>query len=129
VSFTREDWARLRGSTPLTLGDADLATLRGINDRLSLDDVTQVYLPLSRLLNLCRFLGKPADKVPYVVGVAGSVARSTWTPTRPTCASGTSSASSPCGTRCSSAPTRERAHLVLRKGRAHAVEGVRLRKL
>jgi type I pantothenate kinase len=86
VSFSREEWARLRGATPLTLGEADLAALRGINERLSLDEVAEVYLPLSRLLNLYvaatqelfrasdTFLGKPSSKVPYVIGIAGSVA-------------------------------------------------------
>ena len=52
VSFTREEWAALRAATPLTLGEDDLADLRGINERLALDEVADVYLPLSRLLNL-----------------------------------------------------------------------------
>src|SRR3712207_1988190 len=72
VSFSREEWARLRAATPLTLGEDDLATLRGINEKLSLDEVVQIYLPLSRLLSLYvaaaqglykvtdTFLGKPA---------------------------------------------------------------------
>ena len=70
----------------MTLDEADLAALRGINERLSLAEVAQIYLPLSRLLNLYvaasqslhrvtdTFLGSPAAKVPYVVAVAGSVA-------------------------------------------------------
>ncbi|MEP7053899.1 MAG: type I pantothenate kinase [Actinomycetota bacterium] len=86
ITFDREEWARLRAATPLTLDEADLTALRGINERLSLDEVVQVYLPLSRLLNLYvaasqalhrvtdTFLGSPAAKVPYVVAVAGSVA-------------------------------------------------------
>jgi len=86
VTFTRQEWARLRASTPLTLTDADLVTLRGLNESVSLDEVADVYLPLSRLLNLYvaaaqglhqvtdTFLGKPATPVPYIVGVAGSVA-------------------------------------------------------
>ena len=84
--FTREEWALLRAATPLTLSEADLAELRGLNDRVSLDEVAQIYLPLSRLLNLHvaaaqhlyqvrdTFLGKPVAKVPYVIGIAGSVA-------------------------------------------------------
>lgn len=86
VTFSRSEWARLRAATPMTLAEADLAALRGINERVSLDEVADVYLPLSRLLNLYvgatqalhkvtdTFLGNPAAKVPYVVGIGGSVA-------------------------------------------------------
>nr|MDQ3389204.1 type I pantothenate kinase [Gemmatimonadota bacterium] len=86
ISFRREEWARLRGSTPLTLSEADLAALRGAEEYVSLEEVTDIYLPLSRLLNLYvaaaqqlyrvtdTFLGSPAAKVPYVIAVAGSVA-------------------------------------------------------
>ncbi|HEY2331855.1 MAG TPA: type I pantothenate kinase [Acidimicrobiales bacterium] len=86
VAFDREAWAALRASTPLTLTEDDLAGLRGIDDALDLDEVVDVYLPLSRLLNLNvtasralervtdTFLGRPAGKVPYLIGVAGSVA-------------------------------------------------------
>ncbi len=70
----------------MTLTEADLEKLRGINERVSLDEVAVIYLPLSRLLNLYvaasqglyrvtdTFLGKPTAKVPYIIGVAGSVA-------------------------------------------------------
>ncbi len=86
LHFSREEWARLRASTPLTLTETDLDTLRGINERLDLDEVADIYLPLSRLLNLYvhaaqnlfratdTFLGKPAKSVPYVIGIGGSVA-------------------------------------------------------
>jgi type I pantothenate kinase len=86
LSFSRHEWASLRASTPLTLTEADVAELRGINVALSLTEVEEVYLPLSRLLNLYvrasnqlfsvtdTFLGKPSTPVPYVIGVAGSVA-------------------------------------------------------
>ncbi len=86
IEFSRDEWARLRAATPLTLDEDDLKTLGGINEELSLDEVTAVYLPLSRLLNLYvaasqglhrvtdTFLGSPAARVPYVVAVAGSVA-------------------------------------------------------
>jgi type I pantothenate kinase len=85
-TFTREEWARLRAATPLTLTDEDLVQLRGVNEYVSLDEVRDVYLPLSRLLNLYvgaaqglhvvadLFLGKPATPVPYVIGIGGSVA-------------------------------------------------------
>ena len=86
VRFSRDEWARLRASTPLTLSESDLEQLRGINERISLDEVADIYLALSRLLNLYvaasqnlhrvsdTFLGSPAAKVPYVIAVAGSVA-------------------------------------------------------
>jgi type I pantothenate kinase len=84
--FERDEWARLRESTPLTLAAQDLASLRGLNDRLDLDEVTDVYLPLSRLLNLRvaatqelvrstdTFLGRPLQRVPFIIGLGGSVA-------------------------------------------------------
>lgn len=86
IHFTREGWSRLRAATPLVLDEWDLAVLRGINDEVSLEEVVEIYLPLSRLLNLYvaatqnlhrvmdTFLGSPASKVPYVIGIAGSVA-------------------------------------------------------
>ena len=86
LSFSRDEWARLRASTPLTLTEAELAALRGINEAVSLTEVAEVYLPLSRLLNLYvsaiqslhkatdTFLGHLPAKVPYIIGVAGSVA-------------------------------------------------------
>ncbi len=86
ISFSREEWSTLRNSTPVSLTEADLAELRGINEAISLQQVTDIYLPLARLLNLYvtstqslyevteRFLGNPSPKVPYVIGIAGSVA-------------------------------------------------------
>lgn len=86
IPFTRDEWSQLRAATPLTLSEADLESLRGINERVSLEEVAHIYLPLSRLLNLYvaatqslhratdAFLGKPGAMVPYVIGIAGSVA-------------------------------------------------------
>jgi type I pantothenate kinase len=86
VSFSREEWAQLRAATPLTLDEDDLERMRGINEMISLDEVVDVYLPMSRLLNLqvaaARglaqavdvFLGVPTVNRPYVIGIAGSVA-------------------------------------------------------
>ncbi len=86
IPFSRDEWADLRAATPLTIREKDLEALRGINERIDLDEVTAVYLPLTRLLNLyvsatqnlhkvsATFLGTMAPKVPYVIGVAGSVA-------------------------------------------------------
>jgi type I pantothenate kinase len=86
VEFTRAEWARLRAATPLPLTEPQLRGLVSLNERMSLDEVADVYLPLSRLLNLyvaakrnlhsatATFLGSESPKVPFVIGVAGSVA-------------------------------------------------------
>lgn len=86
MTFTAEQWGRLRASTPLSLSEADVERLTGLNVALSLDEVTKIFLPLSRLLNLYvgasqelyratdTFLGKLPAKVPFVIGLAGSVA-------------------------------------------------------
>ena len=86
ITLDRAEWAALRAATPLTLDESDLERVRGINERISLDEVADVYLPLSRLLNLYvdaaqrlyavtdTFLGQRAARVPFVVGIAGSVA-------------------------------------------------------
>jgi type I pantothenate kinase len=86
LDFDRTSWARLRASTPLTLSEADLVELQGINERVSLAEVEAIYLPLSRLLNLQvaatqmlrkatdTFLGSLPAPAPYVIGIAGSVA-------------------------------------------------------
>jgi type I pantothenate kinase len=86
LHFSRQEWSRLREDTPLTLNEEDLVRLRGLNEPVSLLEVEEVYLPLSRLLNLyvtasqelygatARFLGHQAARVPYVIGIAGSVA-------------------------------------------------------
>lgn len=83
--FSRSEWAALRADTPLTLSMDDLVRLRSINDPISLEEVVAIYLPLSRLLALYvaatqglykatqRFLGAEGGKVPYIIGVAGSV--------------------------------------------------------
>jgi type I pantothenate kinase len=84
--FTHAEWGKLRAATPLTMSEADLTRLRGTNEYVSLDEVAEIYLPLSRLLNLRvaatqdlhqttdTFLGKHAARVPFIIGVAGSVA-------------------------------------------------------
>lgn len=86
MTFDRDQWAALRAATPLTLREDDLERLRGINDAIDLDEVVAAYLPLTRLLNLyvtawqdlarvsSTFLGTMAPRVPYVIGIAGSVA-------------------------------------------------------
>jgi type I pantothenate kinase len=84
--FTRSEWAALRADTPLTLSMEDLTRLRSLNDPISIEEVVAIYLPLSRLLALYvaatqglykatqRFLGAEGGKVPYIIGIGGSVA-------------------------------------------------------
>jgi type I pantothenate kinase len=84
--FSRAEWAGLRAGTPLTLNDADLIRLKSLNDPISLDEVVEIYLPLSRLLSLYvaatqglhdatrTFLGTHDGVTPFIIGVAGSVA-------------------------------------------------------
>lgn len=85
-SFGRDEWALLRAATPLSLAPSDLEDLRSLNDRLDMAEVSEVYLPLSRLLNLRvaatqalhhstdAFLGVPSQRVPFIIGLGGSVA-------------------------------------------------------
>jgi type I pantothenate kinase len=86
VEFSRADWAARRDATPLPLTEPQLRGLVSANERMSLDEVADVYLPLSRLLNLyvgateslhgatATFLGTETPRVPFVIGIAGSVA-------------------------------------------------------
>ena len=85
-SFQRQQWSELRNSVPLTLSESELARLQGMNEQLSLDEVTDIYLPLSRLLNLIidgqqqgsmvldQFLNHKPTKSPYIISISGSVA-------------------------------------------------------
>jgi type I pantothenate kinase len=86
VELDREAWSRLRAATPLPLTSEELERLAGLGEPVDLDEVSDVYLPLSRLLNLyvaatqgllgavTTFLGEPPGRTPFVVGIAGSVA-------------------------------------------------------
>lgn len=82
----RADWAELAPSTPLTIDEDDVARLRSLGDPIDIDEVREVYLPLTRLLNIHvnnarelrraqnSFLGDRGNGTPFVIGVAGSVA-------------------------------------------------------
>ena len=85
-TFSRAEWAALRKDTPMTLTPEEVTRLRSLHDRLDMKEVEEIYLPLSRLLSMYvaapqrlfvaqqRFLGTEDTKMPYVIGVAGSVA-------------------------------------------------------
>jgi len=85
--FSREEWAHLRADAPLTLNADDLERLKSLNDPISIEEVVEIYLPLSRLLSFYvaatqglfkatqRFLiAERETKLPYIIGLAGSVA-------------------------------------------------------
>jgi type I pantothenate kinase len=86
VEISREDWAALASHTEQPLTEAEISQIRGLGDFLDLREVSEVYLPLSRLLNLYvaatqqlhsvsnDFLGERAKRVPFIIGIAGSVA-------------------------------------------------------
>jgi type I pantothenate kinase len=86
IVYGREEWARLRADTPMTLTESELENLSGLTERVSTSEVVEIYLPLSRLLNLyveasqglhgatTRFLRKGDGKMPFIIGLAGSVA-------------------------------------------------------
>ncbi|MCC3281156.1 MULTISPECIES: type I pantothenate kinase [Arthrobacter] len=86
VELDRQTWSRLSHEIESPLNQDDITRLRGLGDQLNLDEVREVYLPLSRLLNLyvaaagklhsatTTFLGEKTTRTPFVIGVAGSVA-------------------------------------------------------
>jgi type I pantothenate kinase len=85
-TFTRAEWAALREDTPMTLRSEEVTRLRSMHDRLDMSEVEEIYLPLSRLLSMYvaatqrlfraqqRFLGTEDVKMPYIIGIGGSVA-------------------------------------------------------
>jgi type I pantothenate kinase len=86
VDLDRDAWRELRASTPLTLTAEEVEKLRGLGEQLDIDEVVDVYLPLSRLLHLQvasaqalwaqqqAFMGHSVRKVPFIIAIAGSVA-------------------------------------------------------
>ena len=86
IVYSRDDWAALRADTPMPLSEAELDNLSGLTERVSTQEVVEIYLPLSRLLNLhvealqelhgaaTKFLRKGDAKMPFIIGLADSVA-------------------------------------------------------
>ncbi|PTO81498.1 type I pantothenate kinase [Vibrio splendidus] len=86
MSFDRAQWSELRNLVPMTLSESDLKELQGINEKLTMEEAVEIYLPLSRLLNLYvaarqnrnsvlhQFLDKKETAPPFIIGIAGSVA-------------------------------------------------------
>ncbi len=86
LNLSRDEWAEHRRDTPMTLSEEDVERLGGLTQRLSIKEVEEIYLPLSRLLGLYvskaqdlhmvsnQFLGLRQQKMPFIIGIAGSVA-------------------------------------------------------
>lgn len=86
LSFDRHQWAKLRDAVSVVLSEDDLRQLQGINENLTMKEVVDIYLPLSRLLNiyaetnqnrasvLHQFLNSKQSASPFIIGIAGSVA-------------------------------------------------------
>lgn len=86
MSFDRHLWAELRNSVPMTLSEHDLQELQGINESLTMKEAVEIYLPLSRLINLYisarqsrntvlnNFLNRHEQSSTFIIGIAGSVA-------------------------------------------------------
>ncbi|URJ25703.1 type I pantothenate kinase [Blochmannia endosymbiont of Camponotus sp.] len=86
LTFNRKEWSSLREEIPLILSPKEILNLRRINDNLSMNEVIEIYLPLSRLLNLyiCshikrqnileQFLSIQNQHIPYIIGIVGGVA-------------------------------------------------------
>ncbi|RKD25053.1 type I pantothenate kinase [Ammoniphilus oxalaticus] len=86
IEFNRDDWASLLDETYVPLSEAELQRLKGVNEKISIQEVEDIYIPLTRLLHLYvnayqelqqqnnQYLGSRAKKSPYIIGIAGSVA-------------------------------------------------------
>ena len=86
IIFSKDEWSSLGFGTKLSLTEKEVKKLRGLNEPMSIEEVKDVYLPISRLLNLYiagtqkifdathTFLDKKNIKVPFIIGIAGSVA-------------------------------------------------------
>jgi type I pantothenate kinase len=86
TTFTRDQWAELRADTPMTIDKNQISQLEGLGDKLSVEEVEEIYLPMSRLLSFyveaaqrlhkstLEFLNRDEDKLPFIIGMGGSVA-------------------------------------------------------
>lgn len=85
-TFSRGEWAKLRNGVQLTLTEEELVRLSGLIERISQDEVTEIYLPVSKLVNYyvraaqllhsatSKFFNRGEAKMPFIIGIAGSVA-------------------------------------------------------
>ncbi|PRO66657.1 type I pantothenate kinase [Alkalicoccus urumqiensis] len=86
MTFSRAEWAALRESYSMKMDPEEIQQVKGLNDVLNMEEIADIYLPLTRLIHLHAdasqelyrsrsiFLKKQEKKVPYIIGIAGSVA-------------------------------------------------------
>ncbi|GIO29105.1 MULTISPECIES: type I pantothenate kinase [Paenibacillus] len=83
--FDRTSWALSRDLPSLTISEEEFEKLKGLNEKIAIEEVSEVYLPLARLIHVYvtafmqlqskmnSFLSVPGTKAPFVIGIAGSV--------------------------------------------------------
>jgi len=86
LSFSRDEWAKRRGNLNITLSESDIKGILALNDKITASEIQDFYFPITRLLqlsinnniNLYRerndFMGIKPQKMPFIIGVTGSVA-------------------------------------------------------
>lgn len=85
-AFTREEWRKLEEHPMFPVSDIDLTKLQALNEPLTLDEVEEIYIPMIRLLQIHlthyrnlhnerdQFFANRSKPIPYIIGIAGSVA-------------------------------------------------------
>ena len=84
--FDRQTWHSFFPTNTVRLSQDNLEDIKSLNDRISIQDLQDVYLPLIKLIQLryqnflewqmqkANFLLQSVHRVPYIIGIAGSVA-------------------------------------------------------
>lgn len=85
-SFTRDEWKVLEDHPQFPIADINLNELHGLNEPLNIEELEEIYIPLIRLLQIHishyrnlhvereEFFNNPSQSIPYIIGIAGSVA-------------------------------------------------------
>ncbi len=84
--INRETWQNLHRKTTPPLTEEELNSIKSFNDEISLQDVVDIYLPLTNLIQIYKrskedlsfskgiFLQRELKKQPFIIGISGSVA-------------------------------------------------------
>ena len=84
--ISRHTWQNLHRKKNPPLTESELNSIKSFNDQISMQDVTDVYLPLTNLIQIYKrskedlafskgiFLQKEIKRQPFIIGVSGSVA-------------------------------------------------------
>lgn len=85
-SFTRDEWKKLEEHPMFPVSEIDLTALQALNEPLTLNEVEDIYIPMVRLLQIHlahyrnlhnerdQFFNTKSKPIPYIIGIAGSVA-------------------------------------------------------